>query len=52
MFEEIRNTLSDIRSGALPASELPGFLASLFRKVAWLAIVVIFAFAIGFVLGM
>ena len=55
MFEEIRNTLSDIRSGALPASEIPGFIGFIgfiLRQIAWVAIQIIFAFAIGFALGM
>lgn len=38
---ELINVLKDIKTGALPVSEIPGFLAWAFRKIAWLCIFVI-----------
>jgi|WetSurMetagenome_2_1015567.scaffolds.fasta_scaffold310026_3 hypothetical protein len=48
MFTELKNIISDIQTGAIPANELPGFLGYLLRKVAWLCLMVIIAFAISF----
>jgi hypothetical protein len=35
-MREFLNILKDIQSGALPASEIPGFIAWLFQKSYWL----------------
>jgi len=35
-MEELFNILKDIKSGALPLNEIPGFLAWSFRKTIWL----------------
>ena len=42
-MNEFLNILKDIRSGALPANEIPGFLVWLLRKASrlWLALLVI-----------
>lgn len=34
-MEELLNILKDIKSGALPLSEIPGFLAWTFRRTIW-----------------
>ena len=40
-MEEFLNILKDIKSGALPASELPGFIAWWLGKVYWLGLAVV-----------
>jgi len=44
-MNEFLNILKDIRSGALPANEIPGFLVWLLRKSRrfWLGILIIAA---------
>lgn len=44
--------LKDIKSGALPVKEIPGFIAWLFRKIAWLSILIIAGFSIGLIIAM
>ncbi len=51
MLEEIRNILADLRSGALSASDFPGFFGFLLFQAGKFSLVVIFAFAIGYLLG-
>jgi len=40
-MQEFLNILKDIKSGALPASELPGFIAWWLGKVYWLGLAVV-----------
>lgn len=35
-MSEFLNILKDIRSGALPVNEIPGFIVWSFRKTVWL----------------
>ena len=42
-MNEIRNIISDILSRALPASEIPGFFGFLFKQVAIVSLIFIFA---------
>ena len=44
------NIYRDIQNGNLPVSEVPGFMLWLFRKTAWLAITIILASALGYLL--
>jgi hypothetical protein len=37
-MSELSKIGRDIRSGALPLNEIPGFIAWAFRKIAWLLI--------------
>jgi len=48
-MDEIRNIISDIRSGALPVSVIPGFLAFLFKQVAIFSLIVIFCAFLAFI---
>ena len=41
-MSELKNVLKDVKSGALPFSEIPQYLAYLFRGIAWLALFIIF----------
>lgn len=50
-MNEFRAILEDVRTGALPPEEIPGFLAWMFRKAAWASLAVIFGFALVYVLS-
>jgi len=41
-MEELLNILKDIRSGALPLHEIPGFVVWSFRKTLWFWVAVAF----------
>ena len=48
-MEEFLNILKDIKSGALPASELPGFIVWWLRKADWLWLALILILVTRFV---
>lgn len=48
-MQEFLNILKDIKSGALPASELPGFIAWWLRKADWLWLALILILVTRFV---
>ena len=48
-MEELFNILKDIKSGALPLHEIPGFIAWSFRKTMWFWVAVTFILVIWFI---
>ena len=45
-MSELKNVAEDVKSGALPVSEIPRFLWYLFRGIFWAAFALIVIFAL------
>lgn len=48
-MNELRAIVEDVRTGALPVSEIPGFLAWSFRKIAWASLALLAGFVVAYV---
>lgn len=51
MLTEVRNVVTDVRTGSLPKQDIPGFIVYLLGKTFWFWFALIIGFILFFILG-